>query len=118
MDRPFTDRRKKKSRPTARPARKSCVKIDALTLTIPQPLSDKAASFLGSEVANDPAFWMIALSRGIEELERQFREIEAEAKREADEGGYTVIFGAPTIIGRSEPCGDEPDGDDPDGIPF
>lgn len=117
MDRPFTDRRKKKSGPATSSARKPAPEIALLTVTIPQPLSDKAASFLGSDVANDPAFWMIALSRGIEELERQFREIEADAKREADDGGYTVIFGAPTIIGPTEPCG-ETDGDDPGGIPF
>ena len=72
MDRPFTDGRKKKSGP-ASPARTPSPKIAVLTLAIPQPLSDRAASFLGSEIANDPAFWMIALSTGIDELELQFR---------------------------------------------
>lgn len=118
MDRPFTDGRKKKSGPATPSARKPAPEIALLTVTIPQPLSDRAASFLGLDVANDPAFWMIALFRGIEELERQFREIEADARREAEEAGYVTIFGAPTIIGPPEPGDDDPDDEDPEGIPF
>lgn len=110
----YTDRRKKTG-PAARAARKPPLKIAVLTVMIPPALSSRAASFLGPEVAHDPAFWMIALSTGIEELERQFREIEADAKREADAAGAVVIFGAPAVIDR--PGGDDPP-DDPDGIPF
>ncbi|WP_334147251.1 hypothetical protein [Hyphomicrobium sp.] len=118
MARRSTDGRNR-SGPDAPSARKPAPTLAGLTVTIPEALSDKAASFLGSDVANDPAFWMIALSTGIEELERQLREIEADARREAEEAGYVIIFGAPTIIGPSESDDDDdPDGDDPEGIPF
>jgi hypothetical protein len=94
-------------------------------MTIPDPLSDRAASFLGSEVANDPAFWMVVLETGVEELERQFRAIEADARKKAEDSDTVVIFGAPTIIGPAEPYDDDEDDDhhddrddDLDGIPF
>lgn len=51
-----------------------------------------------AHIHEDPAFWTIALRTGVEELERQFREIEAECEKEAEEGGYTVIFGSPVVI--------------------
>ncbi|MFC3071590.1 hypothetical protein [Shinella pollutisoli] len=113
MARRSTDKRKK-SGPAAKPARKPASTLAMLTVTIPPALSDRAASFLGSAIADDQAFWMIALRTGIEELERQFREIEADAKREAEDAGTVVIFGSPVIIDRS-PDDDDPD---PDGIPF
>lgn len=80
-------------------------KLAMLTVTIPESLSNQAASFLGEEIASDPAFWSIALRAGIEELKRQYQEIEAEARKDADEQGYTVIFGSPVLI-------------DPDDLPF
>jgi len=115
MDRRCIDGRKRPSKPVETTARKSSRKIAVLTLTIPQPLSDRAEAFLGPEVASDPAFWMIALSTGIEELERQFREIEADARKDADNAGHVVIFGAPTIIDLGT---DHHHDDDPDAIPF
>jgi hypothetical protein len=118
MARRSTDGRKK-SGPAARPARKPALKLAMLTVTIPPALSDRAASFLGPAVADDPAFWMLALTTGIEELERQFREIEADAKRKAEEDGTFVIFGSPSIIDLSPDNGDNADDEpDPDGIPF
>lgn len=104
MDRRYTDGRDQKSTAIKKRSRR----LALLTMTIPDPLSDRAASFLGSEVANDPAFWMVVLETGIEELERQFRAIEAEA------AGTVVIFGVPTIIGPAESLGDDDDDDDDD----
>lgn len=115
MDRRYTEGRKKMSGPAVKPARKPDVKFAVLTVTVPPVLSDRAASFLGPAVANDPAFWMIALTTGIEELERQFREIEADAKREAETTGSFVIFGSPAIV---DPLGDDSRDDDPEAIPF
>lgn len=117
MDRPYTDRQKRQSAPVKKPSRR----LALLTMTIPDPLSDRAASFLGSEVANDPAFWMVVLETGVEELERQFRAIEADARKKASD--TVVIFGVPTIIGPAEPHDDDDDhhddhDDDLDGIPF
>ncbi len=85
------------SRRTAAKKKTPC-KVALLTVTISGSLCDRVASFLGDDIVNDPAFWNIALRTGVEELERQYREIEAECEKEAEEGGYTVIFGSPVVI--------------------
>lgn len=96
----------KKSRPPR--------KLAMLAITIPESLSDQAASFLGEGIISDPAFWMIALRTGVEEMERQYREIEADAHKRAAEDGSIVIFGSPTIIDQ-----DDDDGlFDADDLPF
>lgn len=116
MARRSTDGHRKVSGSAARPARKPAPKLAMLTVTITPALSDRAASFLGSAMANDPAFWMIVLTTGIKELERQFREIEADVQSKAAEDGTIVIFGSPSIIDQSPD--DDDDDPDPDGIPF
>ncbi len=73
-------------------------KLAVLTVTIPQQMSDRVAGVHGNEIVNDPAFWQMALRTGIEELERQYRKIEAEYEEEAEDGGYTVIIGSPVLI--------------------
>ncbi|MBK8174342.1 MAG: hypothetical protein IPK66_03400 [Rhodospirillales bacterium] len=79
-----------------------------LTVTIPEPLRGKVEAFLGSDIINDPAFWTIALRTGVEELERQFREIEAETEQEAQQEGYTMIFGSSVVIEPDDPDDDLP----------
>lgn len=88
-------------------------KVIVLTVAIPERLSQQAAHFLGEDVARDPHFWTVVLQTGIEELERQFREIETDAETRAAENGEFVLFGSPAVIDQND---DRPF--DPDGLPF
>lgn len=88
-------------------------KAIVLTVAIPERSSQQAANFLGEDVARDPDFWTVVLQTGIEELERQLREIEADAETRAAENGEYVIFGSPAVIDQDD---DRPF--DPDDLPF
>lgn len=88
-------------------------KAIVLTVAIPERLNRQAASFLGGDIVHDPAFWTIVLQTGIEELERQFREIETDAETRAAENGEFVIFGSPVVIDQ-----DDDRSFDPDDLPF
>lgn len=91
-------------------------KAIVLTVAIPERLRQQVASFLGGDIVHDPSFWAIALQTGVEELERQFRKIEADAHERAAEEGSFVIFGSPTVIDVDDHDDDRPF--DPDDLPF
>lgn len=88
----------------------------ALQVAIPEELCNRVASFLGEAMARDPQFWRIALTRGVDDLEKGFREEVADAEKEAaDEGGF-VIFGNATVMEvDEEPSTPPADNDD---VPF
>lgn len=73
----------------------------------------QAAYFLGDDVVRDPGFWTMVLQTGVEELERQFRDIEADTEKDAARNGDLVVFGSLTIIDQDD---DRPF--DPDDLPF
>lgn len=66
-----------------RPVRAMPRRSAALTFAVPQLLHDWAESVFGGDLASDPAFWSIALRRGIDELEQQMPEVKAEVERES-----------------------------------
>ncbi|CAH1666064.1 hypothetical protein BOSEA31B_12941 [Hyphomicrobiales bacterium] len=81
-------------------------KIAIMTFTIPDKLRDRASYFLGDDVVKDPNFWMIALHTGIEELVRQYRQIEEALMDYVVENGGSVIVGPAIVVDASKSTAD------------